>query len=104
VAGSLPVSRQASGCWLRAAEGDHGRAGPADPGGAGRLGQLSARPAVPRLGQQRADIRERRQPRPGLREHRREQAAQLTVKSPQPGVIFYDGTGGHLLILSPHKA
>ena len=68
------------------------------------LRQLPARPAVTRLGQQRPDIRERRQPRPGLREHRREQAAQLALKSVQPGAIFYDGTGGHLLILSRHKA
>jgi hypothetical protein len=56
------------------------------------------------LSQQRPDIRERRQPRPGLREHRREQAAQLALKSVQPGTIFYDGTGGHLLILSRHKS
>ena len=68
------------------------------------LGQLPARPAITQLGQQRPDIRERRQPRPGLREHRREQTAQLTLKSAQPGAIFYDGTGGHLLILSRHKA
>jgi hypothetical protein len=68
------------------------------------LRQLPARPAITRLGQQRPDIRERRQPRPGLREHRRKQATQLALKSVQPAAIFYDGTGGHLLILSRHKA
>jgi hypothetical protein len=26
------------------------------------------------------------------------------VKFPQPGAIFYDGPGGHLLILTRHKA
>jgi hypothetical protein len=50
------------------------------------------------------DIRERRQPRPGLCEYRREQAAQLAMKSVQPGAVFYDGTGGHPLILSRHKS
>jgi hypothetical protein len=70
----------------------------------GLLRQLPARPAVTAFGQQRAHVRERRQPRPGLREHRREQAAQLTVKPVQPGAIFYDGPGGHLLILTRHKA
>jgi hypothetical protein len=68
------------------------------------LRQLPARPAITRLGQQCPDIRERRQPRPGLREHRRKQATQLTLKSVQPAAIFYDGTSGHLLILSRHKA
>jgi hypothetical protein len=70
----------------------------------GHLRQLPARLAVTALGQQRADIRERRQTRSGLREHRREQTTQLTVKFPQPGAIFYDGPGGHLLILTRHKA
>ena len=70
----------------------------------GRLGQLPARLAVPTLGQQRANVRERRQPRPGLREHRREQAAQLTVKFLQPCPVFYDGLGGHLVVLSSHEA
>jgi hypothetical protein len=37
-------------------------------------------------------------------EHRRQQTTQLTVKFPQPGAIFYDGPGGHLLILTRHKA
>jgi hypothetical protein len=70
----------------------------------GRLRQLPARPAITRLGQQRTDVRERRQPRPGLREHRREQHPQLTMKVPQPAAIFYDGRSGHLLILSSHTA
>ena len=70
----------------------------------GYLGQLPARPTIPALGQQRADVRERREPRPGLREHRREQAAQLTVKFLQPCPVFYDGPGGHLVVLSCHEA
>ena len=70
----------------------------------GRLGQLPARLAVTLLTQQRPDIGERRQPRPGLREHRREQAAQLTMKFPQPRPVFYDGPGGHLVVLSCHEA
>jgi len=70
----------------------------------GPLRQLPARPAVTGLGQQRADIREGRQPRPGLREHRREQRPQLTMKFPQPAAIFYDGRSSHLLILSSHTA
>jgi hypothetical protein len=70
----------------------------------GRLGKLPARLAVPRLGQQRAEVRERRQPRPGLREHRREQRPQLTMKFPQPAATLYDGRSGHLLILSSHTA
>lgn len=36
-------------------------------------------------------------------EHRRKQAAQLALKSVQPGTVFNDGTGGHLQILSRHK-
>ena len=60
----------------------------------GLLRQLPARLAVTAFGQQRADVRERRQTRSGLREHWREQASQLTVKFPQPGAIFYDGPGG----------
>jgi hypothetical protein len=54
---------------------------------------------VPGLGEQRRDVGERRQPRPGLAEHRREQGAQLSLKSSQPAAIIYDGRSGHLLIL-----
>ena len=70
----------------------------------GRLRQLPARPAIPRLGQQRPDIRERRQPRPGLREHPRQQPEQLPSQLSQPGPVFYDGTGGHLIVSSSHEA
>ena len=68
------------------------------------LGELPARPAVPRLGQRRPEVSERGQPRPGLGEHRREQPAQVVMQFPQPAAIFYDGRSGHLLILSSHKA
>jgi hypothetical protein len=70
----------------------------------GLLRQLPAQPAPARPGQQRPDIRKRRQLRPGLREHRREQATQFALKAAQPGVIFYHGTGGCLLILTRHEA
>jgi hypothetical protein len=39
-----------------------------------------------------------------LREHRRQPGAQLIVKGSQPAAILYDGPGGHLLILSSHRA
>jgi hypothetical protein len=42
--------------------------------------------------------------RDDLREHRREQAAQLTVKFPQPCPVFYDGPDGRLVVLSSHEA
>jgi hypothetical protein len=67
----------------------------------GRFGQLPARLAVPGLGQPAApDVRQRRQPRPSLRE----QAAQLTVRFLQPCPVFYDDPGGHLIVLSCHEA
>jgi len=68
-----------------------------------RLGKLPARPAVSRLGQQRSEVSEPRQPRPGLSEYRRESPAQLTVRFPQPAAIFYDDRNRHLLILPSHK-
>jgi hypothetical protein len=68
------------------------------------LGELPARPARAWLGQQRPEVSKPRQPRPGPGEHRREQPAQLIVQLPQPAAIFYDGRGGHLLILSSHKS
>ena len=69
----------------------------------GLLGQLPARPAVPGLAQQRADVGERRSTRPGLREHPREQAEQLPLQLPQPALALYDGRVGHLLILLRHS-
>src|SRR5256885_9173317 len=68
------------------------------------LGELPARPALPTLGQQRADISERGETGPGLREYRREQGAQLILEPSQPAAILYDDRGGHLLILSSHRA
>jgi hypothetical protein len=70
----------------------------------GRLRQLPARPAVPRLRKQRADIGERGEPRPGLREHPRQQREQFPPQFPQPRPVTYDGPDGHLAIQSSHKA
>ena len=70
----------------------------------GHLGQLPARPAIPRLGQQRADVRERCQPRPGLREHPRKLREQFPSQAAQPRPVFYDGLSGHLIVLSSHEA
>jgi hypothetical protein len=36
--------------------------------------------------------------------NRRQPGAQLIVKGSQPAAILYDGPGGHLLILSSHRA
>ena len=69
----------------------------------GRLRQLPARPAVARLSQQRPDIGERRQPRPGLREHPRQQREQLPPQFPRPRPVTYDGTGGRLALQMSHK-
>ena len=71
------------------------------PGG---LSELPARPAVPALSQQRDEISERGETRPGLREYRREQGTQLVVQPAQPAAILYDDRSGHLLILSCHRA
>ena len=68
----------------------------------GRLRQLPARLTVPLLPQQRPDVRERRQPRPGLREHRREQGTQLTMQLPQPspGLLRWPRRPPRCLVLS----
>jgi hypothetical protein len=70
----------------------------------GSLSELPARPAVPALSEQRAEVSERGQTRPGLREYRREQGAQLVLEPSQPAAILYDDRSGHLLILSCHRA
>ena len=70
----------------------------------GLLRQLPARLAVTPLRQQRPDIRKRRQPRPGLREHRSQHAPQLTLKFSQPAGVLYHGPGGHPAAQSSHRA
>jgi hypothetical protein len=82
--------------------GQQGLHPPRRRGMPGYLPELPARPAFPRPGQQRADVRER-QPRPGLREHARQQRKQLLPQFPQPCPVTYDGTGGHLVVHSCHK-
>ena len=53
----------------------------------GLLAQLPARLAVPGYRQQRRHVRERHQPRSGLREHRDDQRAQLRQQLPLPGPV-----------------